>query len=469
MLTWQDYEAEAARGDERKRAFLSHLIDEHEASEAYKVAVDADLYDRQRNSTINSFIQELFTSSGARVENFVASNNKAASGFFNLLNTQRNSFLLGNGVTFSGNENTKKKLGQRFDADLLEAGYYALIHGVSFPLWHNDRMHVFKLTEFAPLWDEETGALRAGLRYWCLERGSRPVMATLYEEGGTTRYKSRGNGPGNLEPIDAAARPYKRIEDKAPADTEGVTSGENYGALPIVPLYGSRLHQSTLIGMKENIDSYDLIYNGWANDLRDCAQIYWLLENYGGMDDADMAKFRDRLLTMHIAVADTSQGGRVSAYTQEPPYAARKALLDEIKDSIYRDFGGLDLRGVSAGQLTATAIKASYETLNQKADDFEMQVIDCVQGILRLMGIEDTPVFKRSIIANESEQVQMVMQEAEYFDAQTVLSKLPNVSPDEIETILQRKQEEETTGAASRFVRDIGEGAETTAPEGETP
>lgn len=469
MLTWQDYEAEAARGEERKRAFLSRLIDEHEASEAYRVAVDADLYDRQRNSTINNFIQQLFTSSGARVENFVASNNKAASGFFNLLNTQRNSFLLGNGVTFSGDRDTKARLGQRFDADLLEAGYYALIHGVSFPFWNNDHMIVFKLTEFAPLWDEETGALRAGLRYWCLERGQRPVMATLYEEGGTTRYKSRTNGHSSLEPLDKAPRPYKRITTKAPADAEGVTVGENYGALPVVPLYGSRLHQSTLIGMKENIDSYDLIFNGWANDLRDCAQIYWLLENYGGMSDDDVVKFRDRLLTMHAAVADTSQGGKVAAYTQEVPYAARKALLDEIKDGIYRDFGGLDLRGVSAGQLTATAIKAAYETLNQKADDFEMQVIDCVQGILRLMGIEDTPVFKRSIIANEPEQVQMVMQEIELLDRETALSKLPNISPDEIETILRRKAEEEASGAASRFVRDTGEGAESASPEGDAP
>lgn len=467
MLTWQDFAAEAARGEERKSLFIGRAIDEHEAGEDYKTAVDADLYDRQRNSTIKNYIPQLFTSSGARVENFVASNNQAASGFFNLLNTQRNSFLLGNGVTFSGDRDTKARLGERFDADLLDAGYYALIHGVSFPFWNGQRLRVFKLTEFVPLWDEETGALRAGIRYWCLERGARPVYADLYEEEGVTRYKTGGNAGGAFVPRDEGgrARPYIRIVSKAPADLEGVTVGENYGALPVVPLYGSRLHQSTLIGMKENIDSYDLIYNGWANDLRDCAQIYWLLENYGGMSDDDLNKFRDRLLTMHIATADTSQGGKVAPYTQEPPYDARKALLDEVKDGIYRDFGGIDLRGVSAGQLTATAIKAAYEALNQKADDFEMQVIDCVQGILRLMGIEDTPVFKRSIIANEAEQVQMVMQEAEVLDRETLLTKLPNVTPDEIETILTRKAEEEASGAASRFVRDTGEGAESDAVE----
>lgn len=446
MLTYQDYER--AREDERgKRAFLARLIASHEADEAYRIATDADAYDRQRNTTICRFVQRLFTASGARVENFVASNNRAASGFFNLLNTQRNSFLLGNGVSFApaagaDGAPVKALLGEHFDADLLEAGYYALIHGVSFPFWNSGRLRVFRLTEFAPLYDEETGALRAGLRYWSLERGTRPVLAELYEERGMTRYRSQGASATDFVPLDDAPRAYRTVERRAPADASGDTRYENYGALPIVPLYGSRLRQSTLVGMKENIDSYDLIFNGWANDLRDCAQIYWLLENYGGMSDEDVSRFRDRLLTMHVAVADTSGGGRVSACAQDVPFQSRLALLAQIKEGIYRDFGGLDLRALSAGQLTATAIRAAYEALSQKADDFEMQVIECVQGILRLMGIEATPVFKRAVLANEAEQVDMLMKEASVLDAPTLLRKLPNVTADEADAILARRAEE---------------------------
>ena len=474
MITWQDFEKDAAKYG--KGAAIAHAIAAHEQGTDYRVAVEADMYDRQQNKTITEFVQRLFTSSGASVENFVASNNRKASGFFNLLNTQRNSFLLGNGVSFAcesilekdraeayeaaatgekgtGHANApsevaagiaRKALGARFDNDLYEAGYYALIHGVSFCFWNVGRMHVFKLTEFAPLWDEETGALRAGVRYWCIDRGNKPVMAVLYEEDGLTRYKSKGNSAADFEPLDPGRtepEAYRTTYSRAPADEQAqVIARENYGELPIVPLYGSRLHQSTLVGMKEAIDSYDIIANGWCNDVRDCAQVYWILENYGGMSDADMAKFRDRMLTMHIAVADTSSGGKITPYAQEIPYQARDALLTRLKEDIYRDFGGLDTQALSGGSMTATAIKAAYEALNQKADDFEMQVIECVQGILKLIGIEDMPVFKRSMVVNESEMIQAVMLEADILDEETLLRKLPNLTPDEVDAILARKR-----------------------------
>ena len=51
---------------------------------------------------------------------------------------------------------------------------------------------------------------------------------------------------------------------------------------------------STLVGMRATIDAYDLTKSGFANDLEDCAQIYWSVENYGGMQDDDLRKFLDR-------------------------------------------------------------------------------------------------------------------------------------------------------------------------------
>ena len=88
--------------------------------------------------------------------------------------------------------------------------------------------------------------------------------------------------------------------------------------------------------------------------------------------------------------------------------------------------------------------------LHDKADDYEYQIGECVRQILALQGIDDYPQFKRNRISNQYEQVQMVMLEAEYLDEETVLNKLPNVTPDEVEGIMQRKAEQER----SVFVRD---------------
>ena len=192
--------------------------------------------------------------------------------------------------------------------------------------------------------------------------------------------------------------------------------------------------------MKEKIDSFDLIRSGFANDLTDCAQIYWIIENCGGMTDAELARFRDRMKINHIVTADT-ENSKVTPYTQEVPYNARKEYLDEIRSGIYEDFGGLDVHTIAAGA-TNDHIDAAYQPMDEEADDFEYQVIEFIQQILSLMGIEDTPQFKRNRISNQKEQTDMILSAAEYLDTETILSKLPFITVDEVAEIMLKVQQE---------------------------
>lgn len=438
MLTYQDFVQEMDRA-----AFIDKLIGKHENGQLVKTAREADEYDAQRNTMIRNFVQQIFSASGGKIENMVASNNKRASNFFRRLNVQRCTYSLGNGVTFE-DETIKGKLGEEtFDTRLKQAAYKALIHGVSFMFLNIDHVHVFPVTEFAPIYDEYDGRLRAGVRYYQIETG-RPITAVLYEEDGYTVYAKE---TGEQYAVKEQKRAYKRTYAKADADKESIVVEEgNYTALPIVPLWGSDLHQSTLVGMKDGIDNYDLISNGWCNDLSDCAQVYWILENYGGMNEADKANFRARLLYEHIAGADTQDGGKITPYTQEIPYAAREAYLNMLRKDIYSDFGALDVSAISASAKTATEINAAYQPLDENADDFEYQIIESVQALLALIGEKGTPQFKRNRISNQLEQVEMVIAEAAYLDDQTVLELLPNITPEMVENILERRDANVLTG-----------------------
>lgn len=448
MLTYQDF-AEAGGAD--REGFVLEAIERHRSSRAYRTARMADAYDRQENVTINAYVQKVFDITGSRLVDFTASNNKIASNFFHRLNTQRTMYSLGQGVSFidadeAGDEDTTKgRLGRHFDHDLRTLAYYALIHGVCFGFWNLDRMFVFPLTEFVPLWDESDGTLRAGIRFWRID-GSRPMQAVLYEADGYTRYRGRRDADGatgeRLEAVEGK-RPYIERTSYTPADgIEQVIGGENYPALPVVPMWGSRLHQSTLVGMRQAIDSYDLIRSGFANDLTDCAQIYWLVSNAGGMGDKDLQKFLDRLKINHVALVDSDDGGDARAYTQEVPYAAREKYLQMIRDGIYEDFGALDVHTVAAGA-TNDHIDAAYQPMDEEASDFEYQLSEFVQQLLALMGIDDAPVFKRTRISNQREQVDMVMSEAQYLDHETILRKLPNIAPSEVPAIRKRLDAED--------------------------
>lgn len=458
MYTFQDFEKAADR-----IAFIRQAIDAHRNSVEYRIATEADLYDRQQNVTVNAFSKQIFSSGGRKIIDPTASNNRIASNFFHRLLSQRVTYSLGNGISFTehirrdvdanGNtisiDETKERLGNDFDTTLYFTAYAAERDGKAYALLNYDSkdgytLHLFPMTQFVPLVDEFDGALRAGIRFWSLEWGKRPVTAVLYEEDGYTTYRTRENSAG-LDLIEyVPKRAYKQIVQHTDAAGDVIVGDENYSAgLPVIPLYGKN-RQSALIGIRAAIDSYDLIQSGFANDISDCAQIYWIIGNALGMDETDIQKFRERLLFQHVAVADTDNSS-VTPHTQEIPYAAREAYLTRIADRIYKDFGAFNPETVAAANVTATQIKAAYQTQDEEADDFEYRCIQFIRRMLELMGIDDMPQFKRNMIANQSEQVQMIMMEAQYLDDETLLNLLPNITPDMVPEILARRDAQDAS------------------------
>ena len=60
-------------------AFAKDAVERHMQSEMYRNAVAADEYYRQRNVTINRFVQKIFSCTGAEAEDFSASRRTCSS------------------------------------------------------------------------------------------------------------------------------------------------------------------------------------------------------------------------------------------------------------------------------------------------------------------------------------------------------------------------------------------------------
>ena len=449
MKTFQDFEKATD-----KLKFIVAAINEYRDTEEYKTALIANDYEQQRNTTITQYARYIYTQSGQKAVDFTAANNKIASNFFHRLNTDRCSYSLGNGVSFTRTETvtdedgehtvdiTKEAVGPEFDNVLYKAAYFALIHGVSYVRWDNDnKLHVFTADEFCPLFDEYTGELRAGIRFWSLDWSKRPATVVFYTEDGYTVYRTKNGSRGlDIEEYEPQKAYNVQIVETA-ADGAEIVGENNYGSLPIIPLWGSKHKQSTLIGLRPKIDAYDLVSSGFANDLEECAEIYWIISNAMGMDDNDLAKFRDRLKLNHIVAVDTDNSG-VAPYTNPVPTEARSIFLNNIRASLYEDFGVLDVHTIAAGA-TNDHIDAGYQPMDQEADDFEYQIIQFVRRVLQFMGIDDTPQFKRNKVSNTKEQTEVVMLAAEYLDDETILKKLPFITVDEVNGILAKKTEAE--------------------------
>ena len=448
IYTYNDL-TDIGQNEQQRMEFVLSAIREHKGSDLYKTAYDAELYYKHQNTTIMRFQKFVHNQFGQKVPDIWSANNKIASNWYNYFTTQAVSYLLGNGVTFKNDAN-KKKLGKDFDKKVQDCATAAKNGGIGFGFWNYDHLEVFKLTEFVPLYDEDDGGLKAGIRFWQID-DHKPLRATLYELDGYTDYIKRKD-----KDIEVLVEKRKYTQTKVSNAVEGdiILDGENYPGFPIVPLWNVN-RQSDLVGNRGTIDAYDLMVSGLINNVSDGEFIYWILKNCGGMDAVDDAKFIEQLKLTRVAHADGDDGAGVEAHNVSVEFEASAEALDRLTAQLYHDFMALKVEDVSAGSVTATQIVAAYEPINQKTDQFEYQVTEFINGVLALAGIEDEPTYTRSQMSNQSEMLEMVLQCAEYLDDEYVTTKILTLlgDSDKVQEVLKRKDAE----AADRYKQQEAE------------
>lgn len=455
MITWNDFEKA-----EDKTKWVRNAIISYRNSKEYRKAVEEEEYMAGRNVAILETQRVIYSMAGIPENDFTKANTKIRNRLIHRLVTDRCSYSLGNGISFAGKtkqtqkdgsiltvDATKEALGDDFDQMVYQWAYWAQGNGASYlyvhPGFDSEGMeyNLFKKTEFLALYDERTGALRGGIRFWCLDWGKRPINAILYTEKGYIRYETpQGkNSIATLQQV-TEMQPYVETVQVSEAYGEEIAGANDLTMLPIFPLYSGENRESALDNLKPLIDAYDMVLSGFANDIQDCAQVYWLISGAFGMDTTDCRKLLDRLILQHVAVVD-GENSSITPYTQEIPYQARTEALKQIRNQMYENFGGFDVHTVEAGA-TNDHIEAAYWPMDEEADAFEYQIIKAVRMILDMLGIADTPLFQRNRVSNQKEQTEMVMMAADRLDQQTILEKLPFITVDEVDGIMQRKDGE---------------------------
>ena len=91
----------------------------------------------------------------------------------------------------------------------------------------------------------------------------------------------------------------------------------------------------------------------------------------------------------------------------------------------------LDTEEIAGGAVTATQIRAAYEPLNSKTDEFEYCIHEFLDGIFTIAGIpEDRATFTRSMLINKSEEIDSVMKSSSNLPADYVTRKVLTILGD---------------------------------------
>jgi hypothetical protein len=436
MRTYQDWLEYANKTEQERMSFIRSAINDHKGSTGYRRAKTGEDYYAGNNTTIRQFEKIIYNAKAQAIPDYTGANHKIASRFFFRDVTQANAVLLGNGIRWKegiGGE----VLGKDFDRKVIDAGRTAQVEGSAFGFFNNGRVDIFDLTEFVPFYDEEDGALKAGIRFWQLA-DNKPLRATMFELDGYTEYMWDKGGNASIK---QEKRGYIAEIGISEADGEEIYDYKNYPTFPIVPLYANDMRQSELVPLRATIDCIDLISSSYANDVDQANIIYWTVTNASGMSDGDLVRMLDKLKKLHAAQVDDDQV--LTPNNVEPAYESREALLERLEKQLYKDAMALDTTDIASGAVTATQIEAAYEPLNEKLDLFEAQVTDFIHRLLAVAGVEDDPVYERSIMINKTETINSITAGALYLDDEYVTEKIMTVlgDKDKVQDVLDKKAE----------------------------
>jgi hypothetical protein len=401
MITYQDYIRDYGENPDAESVgkFLQKVVSQHKTSDEYK---NADMGYRYylSNNDMGQHINYLVTATGEFKQNPWSPNNTTTSGIFRELVDEEVAYLLGNGVNW-GKEDTNDKLGKRFDDKLFEAAKAAIWGGKSFTYPLGDEVKTMTLREYVPIYDEETGTMRAGVYFYQID-DVHPITYTFFEEDGISVY-IQTNGAISVK---EQKTPYVIRRTPGAGANATIDEGIPVKRLPVIQYNGNTEKRSELLPIKKKIDAKDKILNGFINDL-DEPDLYWIIENASASTNEDLAKFLDQLKAMHAAVLEGET--KITPVTVDLPYQARTELLSLLDKAIKADFRGLDLDNIISGSNTATQIKAAYTPLKIKATDFEACTRNFLYDLLDILGIDDKPTFDPDPLINSTEEINNII------------------------------------------------------------
>ena len=397
------------------------------ASDTYKTLADAEAYYLGNNPTLAAVLSDINVG-GKRVETFAKI--RIPSGVFGRLITLLINRLWKNPVQLDSVE-AKSRLGKNFDKTSKDISTYAAVHGVCHGFWNVDHLEMFTARQYFPLMDERTGADMAGIRFWQIDE-EKPWVVQLYELDGWTEWSRKDKGA--LTPV--TAKQAYRLSVRSDALGSEIVAGDNYPGFPVLPMYANSQRMSELTPpIKGKIDLFDAILSSFGDTVLRTRIVYWVFENFSG----DIASLTEtKRLMEDLGIVARNDDSTAKAETIGIPYDATMKFLEELEKAIFRDAMMTNPQEIMGGNLTATAIKASYDAEDKKVSALEWQCTDFMDRLFTLIGIENKIItFKHATVQNDMEITQRLAMYSE-LDLETKLLKDPMFAEEEIPDILLR-------------------------------
>jgi len=443
MLTHNDL-LECGNDEKKRIAFIEQAINDFKRSDRYKTAELSMKYYNKENPDIEAVEKIIYDMKGIAHRDLISPNSKNRVCYYPSIIDGYVSHLLTNGIGFA-NEANKDLLGDDIDDMLKEMYLDAIICGETYGYYYIDdetkEKHVLnmKFLDTVAILDDYTMKPVDYIYFTQLDT-DKPLCVTFCEPDGVTEYVQEPDEPMKIK---TPKRGYSI--NTVWSEAEGIYVAEqNTTTIPIYPLYSIK-KQSALVGERENLAALDLMASQLVNNVSQAELVYWVLKNYGGMDDIADANFIVNLMKSHIIHVDDD--GSAEPHQITVPFEANNTAYIRLKSILYDNMKGVNTEMLSAGNLTATQINAAYSKQREYSAMQESNIFKFLRGMLKIAGVTEKEKFTVEYYEtiNATEAIQNSIMSAPYLGDTETTKRLAilNGSGERIEEIMKEKAAEQ--------------------------
>lgn len=394
--------------------------------------------------------------------------NRVSHNFHQLITDEKVSYMFTNPVLFDvQDKNTNKQITETLGDDFKSESAYLCTNATNNKVswlhyWIEDNRFQYAVVETEqckPVFDGKLKKKLIGFyRYYeVVEEDERYnikpyVIFEFWDNKHCEKYKFKGNLSGTG--LTYMPETYEEFE-------------HDLGEVPFIEFKNNRNMISDLYKYKDQIDIYDKVMSGYANDLEDIQQLIYILENYGGEDLKEFLGELKRFKTVKTETgADGKTNGGLKTLSIEIPVEARNSILEILKKQIYESGQALQQDNEDFGNASGVALKFFYRKLELKAGltqvEFEKGFAKLVRAIMKFLNIsnwETKPIIQtwtRNMISNDLENAQIAVESKDIISDETIIKNHPWVEEPENEIQKVKEQKEETQKRQQELFANAG-------------
>ena len=365
---------------------------------------------------------------------------KGENNFLRKLIRQKTNYLLAKPLTL----NEKLKINIDF---LLELSREASIEGVAWLHPYIDKKGNFKTRvikghEIIPIYDTEFGTdIIQIVRYYAIEVVDNDRVTTRYrveiwDDQKVTYYQQDAEGNFFIE-LGIANPQYHFSTIYSVLDKGYKTEFTGWGIVPFIPLYNNDEYSSDFEDISTLVKGYNSALKGFNDNIEGLQDSLLLIK------DKSYTKYSDLMdMIKKYRILPVDETGDAKYLTLDIPVEARDKILSIFKENIYEFGMGVDTRKLSEGNnLTNVVLKARYADLDLKANEFSVEIIKMFNKLMEFYNIYFKTnvileiIFNKTVIFNETEQIDNVVKSKGLVSERTLLSNHPWVTDVEKELI----------------------------------